>query len=286
MNPALKSARLLVAVLCHCLVSATALASDITKPDLMLANIYQQDADVTRYFVSEKLDGVRALWNGKNLISRSGHIYHAPHWFTENFPSEKLDGELWMGRQQFEALVSAVRTEKPVDAAWKKVKYMVFDLPDMAGPFQRRLRALKRIIRETDTPWLRLVRQERVSSRKALMQKLNRMTKAGAEGLMLHRMDAPYRGKRSNDLLKLKPYMDAEATVIAHLPGKGKYSGLLGALLVETPNGVQFRIGTGFNDRQRKTPPPVGSLITYQYRGLTRKGTPRFASFLRIRERL
>jgi DNA ligase-1 len=72
--------------------------------------------------------------------------------------------------------------------------------------------------------------------------------------------------------------------VVAHLPGKGKYARLLGALQVQTPEGKRFVLGTGFSDAVRRNPPPVGATVTYTYRGLTKTGLPRFASFLRVRE--
>jgi DNA ligase-1 len=100
---------------------------------------------------------------------------------------------------------------------------------------------------------------------------------------MLHNGNAMYRAGRTIDLLKVKRFEDAEALVIAHLPGKGKYHNMLGALLVKTHDGKQFRIGSGFSDAERRHPPPIGSSITYQYTGFTRKGIPKFASFQRIR---
>jgi DNA ligase-1 len=101
---------------------------------------------------------------------------------------------------------------------------------------------------------------------------------------MLHLADAPYVTGRSDVLLKLKPLLDTEATVVAHLAGKGKYAGQMGALRLEMPDGTRFNIGTGFSDAVRKAPPPLGAIVTYTYRGLTSKGTPRFASYLRVRE--
>ncbi len=101
---------------------------------------------------------------------------------------------------------------------------------------------------------------------------------------MLHRGSSTYKGFRSNNLLKLKKHSDAEAKVIRHLPGKGKYKGMMGSVLVETMDKKRFKIGSGFSDAERENPPPLGSWITYKYFGYTSKGTPRFASFLRIRE--
>lgn len=117
------------------------------------------------------------------------------------------------------------------------------------------------------------------------MLALLRQTEAdGGEGLMLHRGAALYQPGRSNDILKLKTHEDAEAQVLGFEPGKGKYQGLVGALLVQTPQGLRFKLGSGLSDAQRRHPPPVGSWVSYRYRGLNNSGVPRFATFLRVRE--
>ncbi len=265
------------------LIITSPLASAGDAPDLLLANVYADAINVRDYWVSEKFDGVRAYWDGERLISRQGNTYHAPAWFTREFPRIPLDGELWLGRGRFEELVSTVRKQAPVDAQWRNVRYLVFELPGGADTFSDRLETLRTLLAQSPSPYIRLVEQFRLDSHETLMQKLQEITAAGGEGLMLHRADALYHGGRSNDLLKLKPYLDAEATVLAQLPGKGKYTGMMGALLVEDSDHRRFRIGSGFSDEQRRSPPPIGSTITYRYHGRTRNGLPRFASFLRIR---
>ena len=258
-------------------------AKDFPKPALMLANTYHSGIDLNDYWVSEKYDGVRALWDGKQLISRGGNIYHAPSWFIKGFPQQRLDGELWIARQRFEDVISTVRDKQPDDKAWRKVKFMVFDIPDSAVTFSQRIQRMQSVISELNIPWLKMVKQWKVKTHAELMTQLKDITDARAEGLMLHRGASFYKGKRSGDLLKVKPYEDAEAIVIKHIPGKGKYVGALGALVVEMPNGLQFKIGTGFSDDERHNPPSIGETITYQHRGKTKNGIPRFASFLRIR---
>ncbi len=253
-------------------------------PPLMLAGRYHADVDPAGYWVSEKLDGVRALWNGQQLLFRSGNPVAAPAWFVAGLPPEPLDGELWIGRGRFEQLVSAVRTQEPDDAAWRKVKYMVFDLPAHGGTFTERIDAMARIVSGTGLPWLQRVAQHRVADRKALQREFERVVRAGGEGLMLHRDDALRVAGRTDAILKYVPWLDDEARVIAHVQGNGKYAGMLGALLVEAPDGRRFRIGTGFTDAQRREPPPPGTLVTYRYRELTGKGLPRFPSFLRVRD--
>ena len=258
-------------------------ASAAERPALLLAQTIRPGIDVTHYLVSEKLDGVRAHWDGQVLRTRSGQIINAPSWYIENFPAQPLDGELWAGRGQFEWLSGVVRRQRP-DDDWRQVRYMIFELPEAPGDFRSRVHSMQRIVVEAGVPWLQVVEQFEVRDRQELEQKLARMVKAGAEGLMLHRADALYSTGRSDDLLKMKPLHDAEATIIAHLPGRGKYRGMLGALRVRTDAGVEFSLGSGLTDAVRRHPPPIGTLITYRYRDLTDRGVPRFASYHRVRE--
>lgn len=258
-------------------------ADNTPSPALTLAKTYKGEVDLSQYWVSEKLDGVRAYWNGQQLISKQGNPYPAPSWFTKGFPVQALDGELWLQRGGFQTLLSIVSKKQAIDAEWQQIRYHVFDMPLINQAFTQRLESLQQLVNKFNSPYLSLVSQYRLPDETALMQELNRIVAAGGEGLMLHRADALYQPGRNNNLLKVKPYYDAEATVIAHIPGKGKYTNMLGSLLVETPKGIQFRIGTGFSDLQRRMPPSIGALITYTYHGKTNKGIPRFASFLRIR---
>lgn len=261
-------------------------ATGVTPPALMLAQTYRGTVALEHYWVSEKLDGVRAYWNGEHLISRQGNTFNAPAWFTAQFPTTALDGELWAGRGTFEQVSGTVRQLVPDDERWRKVHYMVFDLPDSPLTFNERLAALKSLIDEVDVPHLQFVQQIRIKDETSLLRELEKVVSEGGEGLMLHHESSRYRAARSDDLLKLKLYDDAEAVVIAHLPGKGKYIGMMGALLVETTDGRRFKIGTGFSDAVRADPPPIGTIVTYKYFGTTNKNIPRFASFLRVRHDL
>ncbi|HIP53094.1 MAG TPA: DNA ligase [Chromatiales bacterium] len=259
-------------------------AKNGAAPPITLARIYHRSIDLSHYWVSEKLDGIRAYWDGKRMISRSGHPFMLPDGFTAGFPDTPLDGELWCGRGCFQRLSRIVLDKKPDPRAWDEVRYMVFDLPTSPAPFSVRLLHLNKLFENVDNPHIRLIPQYRVDGHEALMRRLAEITADGGEGLMLRHDDAPYRPGRSSDLLKVKPFEDAEARVIAHLPGKGKYRGMLGSLMVETPEGLRFRIGSGFTDPQRRSPPPIGAIITYRYNGKTEKGIPRFARFLRVRQ--
>lgn len=254
-----------------------------SPPALALAKTYHPKDHLTAYWVSEKLDGVRAYWNGKQLLSKKGNVYNAPAWFIRDFPRQPLDGELWIGRGTFEQLVSTVRKDIPVDTEWKQVKYMVFDLPASTAIFTIRLTELHQLLKNVNNPYLELIKQSRVDNHNDLMQRLDQVIATKGEGLMLHNGNAIYRAGRTRDVLKVKRFEDAEAMVIAHLPGKGKYRKMLGALLLKTKDGKRFRIGSGFSDAQRKAPPPIGSSVTYRFTGKTKNGIPKFASFMRIR---
>lgn len=251
----------------------------------LLANVAKADIDPTPYLVSEKYDGVRALWDGKALRSRAGNVFAAPAWFIAKLPKQSLDGELWIGHGQFERLSGAVRKASPVDDEWRRIKYMIFELPDAPGSFAERYEQIKRIVAQADFPQLVAVEQFRLPDNAALRRKLEEVVRAGGEGLMLHRADALYVTGRNDALLKLKPLNDAEATVIGHVPGKGKHTGRMGALQVEMADGKRFQIGTGFTDAVRANPPAIGAVITFTYRGLTKNGLPRFAAYLRVREK-
>ena len=259
---------------------SAALAGD--KPVIMLAEIYQQGIDISQYWVSEKLDGVRARWDGKQLLSRGGNVFAAPEWFTKDFPAIPLDGELWMGRRRYEDTSSVVRKHQPHEG-WQDVRFMVFDLPEHAGTFNDRVNAMNYLGTKVDSPYLAIIKQEIFDTEETLKQQLQAVLAQGGEGLMLHRKTARYLRGRSHDLLKLKLYTDAEAIVIGYRPGKGKFTGQVGSLKVRTDEGIVFYIGTGLSDEQRRHPPPLHSQITFRHQGFTKNGIPRFPVFLRIR---
>ncbi len=267
-------------------VGCTPWALAKTNIAVLLAHNAPKGIDPTGYLVSEKLDGVRALWDGSVLRFRSGRPIAAPAWFTSKLPTTPLDGELWLARGQFDALSGTVRRVLPVDAQWQQVTYQVFELPQGSGTFAQRAAQLRSLVQAAAWPALQAVEQFTVASPAALQAKLKSITAAGGEGLMLHLASAHITTGRSDVLLKLKAVQDAEATVMGHVAGKGKYAGLLGALDVKTASGQRFKLGTGLSDADRQNPPPIGSVVTYTYRDTTPSGKPRFASFLRVHDGL
>ncbi len=253
-------------------------------PPLLLAQSWDTAADLTDWWMSEKLDGVRAYWDGKQFLSRQGNQYHAPDWFSKGLPQLPLDGELWLDRKKFQRTVGIARRQDKSDH-WKELRFLVFDAPQADGDFESRLEFLADCLRPKKQPYATLHEQIRCEGTKHMRQQLARIEAIGGEGLMLRQPGSVYEVGRSSTLLKVKNFHDAEATVMDHQPGKGKFKGMLGALMVQLDDGTDFSVGTGFSDAQRAAPPPIGSKITFRYQELTDAGVPRFPSFVRTRKR-
>ncbi len=257
-------------------------ASALASAEVLLARNAPAGINPTGYLVSEKFDGVRALWDGSALRFRSGRPVPAPAWFLSRLPGTALDGELWLGRGQFDALSATVRRAQALDAEWLQVHYLVFDMPLAGGTFENRSEQLGAVVQGSGWQQLEAVEQFRVTNHAALQSKLKAITAAGGEGLVLHLANAPVTSGRSDVLLKLKVLQDAEAMVVGYTPGKGKYAGVVGALNVQAGSGQTFKLGTGLTDQQRQNPPTIGSSVTYSYQDITPGGKPRFARFMRV----
>ena len=259
-------------------------ASAESPPALLLAREAADDIDPAGYLVSEKLDGVRALWDGQRLRFRGGGTVSASAAFLAGLPrGQALDGEMWLGRNRFDALSAIVRREQPVESEWAQVQYRVFELPQGAGSFAERVARLQALAAASPQRRWQPVEQVPVAGAAALRQRLREVIAEQGEGLMLHRADAAYRTGRSEALLKLKPVRDAEAVVVGHTPGRGRFAGQLGALKVKDDAGRIFLVGSGLTEAQRTSPPPLGSVVTYSWRGETASGLPRFPTLLRLR---
>jgi DNA ligase 1 len=256
--------------------------ADKAGPPLLLAERWDNAQDLAGWWLSEKLDGVRAYWDGTALISRLGNRFHAPDWFLAGLPDIPLDGELWIGRKAFQRTVGIVRRQDKTDL-WKQVRYVAFDAPAVDAAFEGRLAVLRSHIERANPPYLKAHEHTVCIDLDHLRAELARIEALGGEGLMLRQPESGYEVGRSITLLKVKSFHDAEARVLEHLKGAGRHKGRLGALLVELVDGTQFSVGTGFSDAERGAPPPVGSVITFRYQELSDGGVPRFPSYVGIR---
>ncbi len=257
--------------------------SEAGVPPLLLAHPWEPHVDLTGWWMSEKLDGVRAYWDGTRILSRLGNQLFAPDWFLEGLPSTPLDGELFGGRKRFQRTVSIVRRQDRSDL-WKEIRYVVFDAPAMDAPFEDRLAALGETIGAAGLAHVEAHPHELCRGTDHLREALAHVEGLGGEGLMLRKPRSRYEIGRSHTLLKVKTFHDAEARVVGHLPGAGRHKGRLGALDCEMPDGTRFSVGTGLSDDERRDPPPIGAIVTYRFQELSQDGVPRFPSYVGVRD--
>ncbi|MEZ8101651.1 DNA ligase [Vibrio bivalvicida] len=248
-----------------------------------LAVSYNSGIDTSEYWKSEKLDGIRAIWDGNRLMTRNGKQIVAPGWFTDGLPEYSLEGELWAGRGNFHIVQQTVLDRTPNDTAWMKIKFMLFDVPHSAGDYKKRYFNLVHFVNTLESDHIKYIEHTPIEDEQELLGYLDTVDGSKGEGLMLRKISSRYQAGRSSDLLKLKKHQDAEAIVIGYKVGNGKYKGQMGALLVQLKSGKQFYIGSGFSDEIRLDPPAVGSKITFRYNGYTNNGVPKFARYIRDR---
>ncbi|HEB9346458.1 TPA: DNA ligase [Campylobacter coli] len=278
--------RIFIFLWCACF----AFASDI----LLLNKISEQEIqkkNFNGYLMSEKLDGIRGIWEAGKFKTRQDNPIHTPSYFTYNFPSFKLDGELWIARAKFDEVSALIRSDNLDSSLWKSVTYNVFDVPNACEEFKltpctlsNRLKVLERYLQQNPNPYIKIIKQIPIKDQEYLKEFYKDIIFNKGEGVVIRKDLAPYEKGRSKNALKLKPYEDAECKVIAYTEGKGKFQGKIGALLCQMPNDRVIKIGSGLKDKDRENPPKIGSIITYKFNGLTKNSLPRFPVFLHIRD--
>lgn len=266
------------------------------------------------WWASEKMDGLRVLWNGEALVTRSSPgkdpkaFCSAPAWFLAWLPPGfALDGELWMGKQRFHDVAGISNAREADDARWREVRYVVFDAPAAPGPLEARLDAARAALKATPKPKpkgtspVSVVFSTRVKDGEHLAALMRDALAGGGEGLILRAPGSAYVPKRSKLMLKLKGSQDAEAVVTGReLATAGKYKGLLGALIADELDdagkrlpgaargaGRETRVGTGFSDDERREHArlfPNGTVISIAFFERTPGGAMRMPSFRGVRE--
>ncbi len=278
--------RIFIFLWCACF----AFASDI----LLLNKISEQEIqkkNFNGYLMSEKLDGIRGIWEAGKFKTRQDNPIHTPSYFTYNFPSFKLDGELWIARAKFDEVSALIRSDNLDSSLWKSVTYNVFDVSNACEEFKltpctlsNRLKVLERYLQQNPNPYIKIIKQIPIKDQEHLKEFYKDIIFNKGEGVVIRKDFAPYEKGRSKNALKLKPYEDAECKVIAYTEGKGKFQGKIGALLCQMPNDRVIKIGSGLKDKDRENPPKIGSIVTYKFNGLTKNSLPRFPVFLHIRD--
>ncbi len=263
------------------LISLSLLASlslFASKPDLLLLKTYT-DQNTTNWVMSEKLDGIRAYWDGNQLLSRNGKKIHAPQWFIKDYPSFKIDGELWTKRDDFENISSIVRDKIP-GKNWSQIKHYIFEVPNAKGDLFQRLEKVKAY----ENDYILVLPQILIKNKQHQKDYLNEVEEKKGEGIVVRNPNALYINKRTYQALKVKNFKDTECKITGFTKGKGKYLDKVGAIICQLQNQITFKIGSGMDDKFRNNPPKVGTKITFKYQNLTKYGKPRFPVYLRIRE--
>lgn len=266
------------------LVTLNASATQVNQdsPKILLLKGYKPGQKIVGWLMSEKLDGVRGVWDGHVLRFRSGRVIHAPKWFLQQLPPFAIDGELWTRRNDFSNVSSIVRQKEP-DHRWHQMTYHIFEVPNQKGGLKERLSVLERYLQKHPSKVVRVIPQVRIASMPQFKARLHQVLAKQGEGLVVRRGDVPYEVGRSKDALKVKPFKDDECEVVGYRPGKGKYLGMVGSIACRLKTGKTFYIGSGLTDENRKSPPKVGVQITFKYQKLTQKGQPRHPVFLCVR---
>jgi len=265
----------------------------------MLAHKYSDYAHKVCYpaFCQPKLDGIRCIAtitaDGVTLWTRTRKpIKSVPHIngaiaALELAIGTVLDGELYNHalRHEFEKIVSLVRSDAPSEGH-ERVEYHIYDMPSEAGGFKNRYAALPKFSQP-----LVLVQTLQVQTESDILSAHERATEDGYEGVMVRSgADTPYEGKRSQTLLKIKEFDDAEFPIIGVCEGRGKLAGHAATFTCRTPEGVEFEVKLrGDTEQLRKyfTDHTLwqGKVLTVKYQGMTNTNkVPRFPVGVAIRD--
>ena len=236
--------------------------------------------DFSSWVMSEKLDGVRAYWDGKELFTKNGNKIYAPIWFTKDLPNFELDGELWTKRDDFENIQNIVLDKTP-SKNWQEITYNIFEVPNQEGNFFDRLKVLENHLKQNSIIHLKIIPQIKIKDTNHLNAFLENLVSKKAEGVIIKNYTKSYFSGRSSDILKYKKFYDAEGKVIGISYNKDKS---FKSLKIDF-NGKIFNLGGGFSDKQKLNPPQIGQTVTFKYYSLSKNGIPKFASFIRVREK-
>lgn len=247
--------------------------------------------NLINYAVSEKFDGIRALWDGQNMFSKSGKILAIPPCFSDKLSplglknGDFVEGELWIDYGAFDEISSVILRKNPTCTDFERVKYLIFNAHlGESSDFLANLSQVKGILDSqnlTQDRCIQVITQHRFATQKELSDFFNTVIAKGGEGVIV---------RDSRVAFKLKPQNDAECKIVDYSRGKGRIRGKVGAIICESladknsgiEKGVIFRIGSGLSDKMRENPPKIGTIITYKFSGISKNGIPKHTRFLRI----
>lgn len=268
---------------------------------VMLAEMWDRVQNLAGWMASEKYDGVRGYWTGSRFLTRKSHEVHAPDWYIASMPQGvALDGEFWLGHNRLPEtsgiVNSALHRAIPRfgGTQWQKMHFVVFDAPDHGGPFAQRVAALPAMVGPSEAfrnGRLFLVQQVTVPDNATLLRLLAAVEAKGGEGLVAKDPRSMYEDRRSSAELKVITKIRFESVVTGYKPGERGFAGTMGACYAVRLDdggqrvGPEFKVGGGFDHRQRRAPPPVGCVITVEAKGfMVDSNKPREPIFICARD--
>ena len=222
-------------------------------PPLLLSDYIGQT--VEGWLASEKIDGIRALWNGSQFVSRNGVTFAVPDWFKVGMPDCLLDGEFFAG--SLGLTISATQAGR-----WQEVTFHAFDAPS-GDKFKDRVARLATMALPAHCEVVRHWSTDTVGA----IRKADEIASAGGEGLVVRDPSKPYAAGRSSSALKIKPTRSAEMIV----------KGFHGRGIVGDWCGVTVKLNTGEKVE-------LGDRVTFAFSGVTDNGIPRCPSFIALRD--
>lgn len=279
------------AIFTLCVVLAWIFALDFRDSNLTFKNLDSPESiaeNIESYAISEKFDGVRGIWDGKEMFSKNGKKLAIPPCFVEKLAilelkdGEFVEGELWADYGKFAEVSSLARRKNPTCAEFESVKYLIFNAQlNESSDFLANLSKIQSILESHKTPQIRTITQHKFHSSKELQDFFDAVVAKGGEGVIL---------RDSHTAFKLKAQHDAECKIIDYTRGKGRLSGKVGAIVCESladkntgiKNGIIFRIGSGLSDEMRTNPPKIGTIITYKFSGVSKNSVPLHTRFWRV----
>jgi len=255
----------------------------IRPNDLYHIGMWDIDDDPKGYWITEHIRGLRALWNGQNMLDNTGKQLSIPTWFTADLPANKqLDGQLYAGRARYDHLQRIVvkgNPGHPVDD-WRDVSYEVFDLVDNSHApkgFEDRYEELRSLESISSLSWINVVDYEKCQSAKHLTTRYNEVRNLSGEGLILQKPGTENEGpdgdisrktfrREISKTYKCVPLTEFEAVVIGHLAAKTKREAGCGGLRCKLHNSTRnavFLVERGLTDDMRQNPPQIVSTTSY-----------------------
>lgn len=262
--------------------------------NVMLAEKYwdrmdELEKEEPRIIITQKYDGIRAVAKVRDgnveIFSRQGKpieglkdIEKELSQLVDGF----YDGELLLDKENIPSKDLYRETVQVVNSKNEYKNNVIFNIFDyiplndfVIGYSKMNCWGRKRFVyeelRKIEPDWLKPVEilYHGKYDKRIVQQELDKQIALEHEGVMVNLTNAPYKGKRTKNILKVKAMQDCDLKIIGFEEGTGKNKGTLGAIIVDY-KGFKVKVGSGFTDKDRtyfwnNQKELLGRVITVQY---------------------